>query len=73
MAQVVSSITASMRFEGAINLSLEELQTNLVPYHRIHFTLATYAPLISPRKAMHSEITTQQITYSCFEPSNQVK
>ncbi|XP_050594641.1 tubulin alpha chain-like [Bombus affinis] len=72
MAQVVSSITASMRFEGAINLSLEELQTNLVPYHRIHFTLATYAPLISPRKAMHSEITTQQITYSCFEPSNQM-
>ncbi|XP_029039496.2 tubulin alpha chain-like [Osmia bicornis bicornis] len=71
-AQVVSSITASMRFEGAVNLSLQELQTNLVPYPRIHFAMATYAPLISASKAMHSDITTQQITYECFEPSNQM-
>ncbi|OAD54075.1 Tubulin alpha chain, partial [Eufriesea mexicana] len=70
--QVVSSITASLRFEGAVNLSLEELQTNLVPYPRIHFALPTYAPLISARKAMYSEITTQQITYDCFEPANQM-
>lgn len=56
-----------------MNLSLEELQTNLVPYPRIHFTLPTYSPLISARKAMFSEITTQQITYECFEPANQVK
>ncbi|KAK1125117.1 Tubulin alpha-1C chain [Melipona bicolor] len=72
MAQVVSSITASMRFEGAINLTLEQLQTNLVPYPRIHFSLVTYAPLICPRKAMHSEITTRQITYDCFAPANQM-
>ena len=73
MAQVVSSITASMRFEGAVNLTLEQLQTNLVPYPRIHFSLVTYAPLICPRKAMYSEITTRQITYDCFAPANQVK
>ncbi|XP_054015760.1 tubulin alpha-2/alpha-4 chain-like [Hylaeus anthracinus] len=71
-AQVVSSITASMRFEGAVNMSLQELQTNLVPYPRIHFSLATYAPLTTPRKAMHAEITTQQITRDCFEPDNQM-
>ncbi|XP_076165622.1 tubulin alpha chain-like isoform X2 [Ptiloglossa arizonensis] len=71
-AQVVSSITASTRFEGAVNLSLQELRTNLVPYPRIHFSLATYAPFITPRKAMHVEITTQQITYDCFDPANQV-
>lgn len=71
-AQVASSVTASLRFEGAVNLSLDEIQTNLVPYPRIHFTLATYAPLTTPRKAMHSEISTQQITFECFEPSNQV-
>ncbi|XP_076630101.1 tubulin alpha-2/alpha-4 chain isoform X2 [Colletes latitarsis] len=71
-AQVVSSITASMRFEGAVNLNLQELQTNLVPYPRIHFSLATYAPLTTPRKAMHAEITTQQITRECFEPGNQM-
>lgn len=71
-AQVVSSVTASLRFEGAVNLSLEELRTNLIPYPRIHFPLVTYAPIISPQQALHSEITTQQITYECFEPANQM-
>uniref|UniRef100_A0A915L6A7 Tubulin alpha chain n=1 Tax=Romanomermis culicivorax TaxID=13658 RepID=A0A915L6A7_ROMCU len=34
IAQVVSSITASLRFDGALNVDLTEFQTNLVPYPR---------------------------------------
>ena len=41
IAQVVSSVTASLRFEGALNVDLTEFQVNLVPYPRIHFPLAT--------------------------------
>ena len=37
IAQVVSSITASLRFQGSLNVDLNEFQTNLVPYPRIHF------------------------------------
>lgn len=62
-----------MRFESAVNVSLQELQTNLVPYPRIHFSLTTYAPLISPRRGLYAEITTQRITNDCFIPSNQVE
>ena len=72
IAQVVSSITASLRFDGALNVDLTEFQTNLVPYPRIHFPLTTYAPVISIEKAYHEQNTVADITNACFEPSNQM-
>ncbi|RXG55201.1 Tubulin alpha-3 chain, partial [Armadillidium vulgare] len=53
ISQVVSSITASLRFDGALNVDLQEFQTNLVPYPRIHFPLANYAPVVPSHKASH--------------------
>ena len=50
IAQIISSITASLRFDGALNVDLTEFQTNLVPYPRIHFPLATYGPVMSAAK-----------------------
>jgi tubulin alpha len=41
ISQIVSSITASLRFDGALNVDLNEFQTNLVPYPRydiLYFT-----------------------------------
>ena len=71
-AQVISSITASLRFDGAINVDLTEFQTNLVPYPRIHFPLTTYAPIISAEKAYHEQLTTSEVTSALFEPGNQL-
>ncbi|GKT57224.1 tubulin alpha-3 chain-like protein [Colletotrichum tofieldiae] len=69
---VVSSITASLRFDGSLNVDLNEFQTNLVPYPRIHFPLVAYAPMISAAKAAHEANSVQEMTMSCFEPNNQM-
>jgi len=67
IAQVVSSLTASLRFEGSLNVDINEFQTNLVPYPRIHFLLCSFAPLISAEKAHHEQFTVGQLTNSVFE------
>jgi len=70
IAQVISSLTASLRFDGALNVDVTEFQTNLVPYPRIHFMLSSYAPVISAEKAHHEKLTVQELTTACFEPAN---
>merc|ERR1719313_1068793 len=69
LAQVISSLTASLRFDGALNVDITEFQTNLVPYPRIHFMLTSYAPIISAEKAYHEQLSVAEITNSVFEPA----
>ncbi|RNA20793.1 tubulin alpha-1 chain-like [Brachionus plicatilis] len=72
IAQVFSSLTASLRFGGSLNVDLVEFQTNLVPFPRIHFPIASYAPIISADKAFHESHSVADITKAVFEPANQM-
>ncbi|KAJ5531845.1 hypothetical protein N7527_005238 [Penicillium freii] len=72
IAQVVSSITSSLRFDGALNVDLAEFQTNLVPYPRIHYPLISYAPVINRQRSSHESFKVQDLTFQCFEPNNQM-
>ncbi|XP_038996347.1 tubulin alpha-1 chain-like [Hibiscus syriacus] len=70
VSQVISSLTTSLKFNGALNVDVIEFQTNLVPYPRIHFMLSSYAPVISAEKAYHEHLSAVEITNSAFEPSS---
>lgn len=69
VAQVVSSLTTSLRFAGALNVDINEFQTNLVPYPRIHFMLAGYAPLVPLAREAHERSSVAEITAAAFQRS----
>jgi len=70
ISQVVSSLTCSLRFQGSLNVDINEFQTNLVPYPRIHFLLCSFAPLITADKAKSEQLTVGQLTNSVFESTS---
>eukprot|EP00527_Entomoneis_sp_CCMP2396_P000571 CAMPEP_0198150190 /NCGR_PEP_ID=MMETSP1443-20131203/49928_1 /TAXON_ID=186043 /ORGANISM="Entomoneis sp., Strain CCMP2396" /LENGTH=413 /DNA_ID=CAMNT_0043815437 /DNA_START=191 /DNA_END=1432 /DNA_ORIENTATION=- len=70
IAQVISSLTASLRFDGALNVDVTEFPTNLVPYPRLHMLVTAYAPLVSTEKAAHENFSLGEITADVFEPHN---
>ncbi|KAK7113371.1 tubulin alpha chain-like [Littorina saxatilis] len=72
ISQVVSAVTASLRFDGCLNVDLNEFQTNLVPYPRIHFPLTTMAPILSVEKAHSETMSVSEISNACFDQDNQM-
>lgn len=51
---------------------MNEFQTNLVPYPRIHFPVASYAPFIPSTKAFHENVTVGDLTSELFKNENQM-
>merc|ERR1711878_229548 len=70
IAKVISSMTASLRFDGELNVDLGEFQTNLVPFPRLHFMTTALAPVISANRASHEAQTIREITDHVFQPQN---
>merc|ERR1711994_519005 len=70
IAKVVSSMTASLRFDGELNVDMNEFQTNLVPFPRLHFMTTSLAPVISAKKKTREAGTVREITDHVFQPAN---
>ncbi|QQP41766.1 Tubulin alpha chain, partial [Caligus rogercresseyi] len=72
IAQVTSSVTASLRFEGSLNMDLNEFQTNLVPFPRLHFPLVSFAPVTNSTQFGQETLSVDELTTSCFSPTSQM-
>lgn len=70
IAQLISSMTSSLRFQGVLNTDLNEFRTNLVPYPRIHFVLPSFAPLNSIEASFSEANTVADLTNAAFDPSS---
>merc|ERR1711994_1105417 len=70
IAKAVSSMTASLRFEGELNVDLNEFQTNLVPFPRLHFMITSMAPVTTEKKKETTRNDIQSMTESCFAAQN---
>lgn len=70
IAQLVSSMTASLRFSGVLNTDLNEFRTNLVPYPRIHFVLPSFAPVVSREVAFSESNSVAELTNAVFDSSS---
>lgn len=72
VAQVTSGMTAAVRYDGPLTASLGQLQTNLVPFPRLHYLQASMAPILSWNNVSHETITMQDLTSSLFSPETQL-
>merc|ERR1712066_626920 len=59
-----------MGFEGELNVDLNEFQTNLVPFPRLHFMITSMAPIVTEKKMETARNDIQSITESCFSAQN---
>jgi len=70
IAKVVSSMTAALRFDGELNVDMNEFQTNLVPFPRLHFMTTSLAPVISNSKNDREAHDCRRITDDCLQSQN---
>ena len=70
ITKVISSMTASLRFEGELNVDLNEFQTNLVPFPRLHFMITSLAPIAPPAGKDTAPKDTRSMSDTCFQPTS---
>jgi len=68
-AKSISCMTSALRFEGDLNVDMNEFQTNLVPFPRLHFMTSSYAPLNEMDKKTKNEDVWDMIQ-EAFKPQN---
>ncbi|TNV78670.1 hypothetical protein FGO68_gene1749 [Halteria grandinella] len=66
----LSQLTCSMRNDGALNTSLSEMESNLVPYPTIHNIVSSMAPLYPAQKVLENDLLVTDITLKLFEQAS---
>jgi hypothetical protein len=52
-ATMLCDLTSSMRFDGSLNVDLNEITMNLVPFPRMHYLVPSISPVVGARGAKY--------------------
>ncbi|KAH0569737.1 beta-tubulin [Spironucleus salmonicida] len=67
---VMSGITCCLRFPGQLNADLRKIAVNLVPFPRLHFFVAGFAPLTSRGSQIYRALTVPELFSQMFDNKN---
>ena len=68
LAQIISWLRASLRFDGVSNDGITEFHINIMPQPSIYFMLSRHTLTISAEKAHYEQLSVAEITMSVFAP-----
>lgn len=66
-AQMLSNLTCSMRYPGQLNMDINEITTNLVPYPRLHILTSSIAPLYASKQTLSGAKQLDAMFASCLD------
>jgi len=70
IARVTCGITSSLRFPGMLNGDLRKLGVNLVPFPRLHFFLAAFAPLAAEDASANNNVSEKSLAKEASSARN---
>ena len=70
ISAVTAGITSSIRFPGQLNSDLRKMNTNLVPFPRMHFFTSGYVPLTARASQTYKNLTVPELTQQMFDAKN---
>jgi len=71
VANLLLNLTSSSRFEGSLNVDLNEISMNLVPYKKLHYLTSSMTPIYSLSNRLQLRNLDQMFT-DAFSKENQL-
>ena len=72
IAKHASSMTGSLRFEGELNVDMNEFQTNLIPFPRVHALISAMAPIIASDRNKQGGVERRKLLINGYVRENHV-
>ena len=70
MGMVADDHYLFLQFPGSLNSDLRKLAVNMVPFPRLHFFMAGFAPLAARASQQYRGLTVPELGQQLFDPKN---